>query len=277
MNSFLNDFSQLKTFSAKRAQGKSITKECYYFLNCFLPTFKWKEAAKSFSMKQSENFILMVAELRSESRSSPTYSTILPSLYVTFVSSDTQQSSLTDHFHFQHRPQKQPTSATPIMPYDCTSWKWVGMDPAGSNKTGSNDWNPSMRHQCCLWTRGWTLGFFFPGYFIRKPRRTSKKWRQKLPFMWAANKTRHWQRGKKKKYKKFKETEQILESTMLHVILIVSILWLWKIFHSLSHSVRPAFGKKCVCLLYWLLWSITLGCECANAMLEACRFNFLYK
>jgi len=40
MNSFLNDFSQLKTFSAKRAQGKSITKECYYFLNCFLPTFK---------------------------------------------------------------------------------------------------------------------------------------------------------------------------------------------------------------------------------------------
>lgn len=74
---------------------------------------------------------------------------------------NTQLSSLTSYFPFQRRPQKQLTSATPIMPYERTSWEWFGMNLAGFSKTGSNDWNPSMRHQCCLWTREWTLGLIF--------------------------------------------------------------------------------------------------------------------
>ncbi len=149
------------------------------------------------------------------------------------------------------------------MPYECTSWKWFGMDLAGSDKTGSNDWNPSMRHQCCLWTRGWTLGLFFPGHFIRKPRWPSKK----KAAIYAAAKMGHWKRVREKKKQSLKK-----ESTMLHVILIVSILWLWKFF-ILVPQCQTCIGK-CIGLLYWLLWSITLGCACANAMVEACQFDF---
>lgn len=129
----------------------------------FLPTSKSKQEAKSFSIYETKwefhpdghRATLRIYKFPSPQTELTQYTAIL------LQSSDIQLSSLTGYFHFQHRPQKQPTSATPIMPYDCTSWKWVGMDLASSVRTGSNDWNPSMRHQCCLWTRGWTLGLFF--------------------------------------------------------------------------------------------------------------------
>lgn len=125
----------------------------------FHPTFEWKQEQKLFSVHEMKWKFHFGGHPESNRISSVYFNSLIScSNVVVFFFPDTLLFFLTGYFLFQHRPQKQPTSATPIMPYECTSWKWFGMDLAGSEKTGgSNDWNPSMRHQCCLWTRGWTF------------------------------------------------------------------------------------------------------------------------
>lgn len=153
-----------QTFSAKKAQDKGITKECYYFLNFFL-TFKWKEAAKSFSIYETKwafypdgcRATFRIYKFPNLLYNSPISCCDICVFRYTAV-----------FFNWLFSFSAPSTKTTYVSYTNHAIWLHIlKMVWHGSDRTGSNDWNPSMRHQCCLWTRGWTLGlFFFLGYFL---------------------------------------------------------------------------------------------------------------
>lgn len=155
-------------------------------------------------MKQSDHFILIVTEPCSESISSPTYNSPISCCDVCVF-------RYTAFFFNWLFSFSAPSTKTTYVSYtNHAIWLHIlKMVWHGSGRLRQNriQWLKPKHETSVLFVDkrmdSWT--FFFPGYFIRKPRRTSKKWRQKLPFTWADNKTGHWQRGKKKKYKSLKK------------------------------------------------------------------------
>lgn len=234
----------------------------------FLPTFKSKQEAKSFSIYETKwefhpdghRAMLRIYKFPSPQTELTQYTAILSSLAVFRYTAV--------FFNWLFSFSAPSTKTTYVSYTNHAIWLHIlKMGWHGSGKLRQNriQWLKPKHETSVLFVDkrmdSWT---FFPGYFIRKPRRPSKKWRQKLPFMWAANKTGHWQRGKrKKKIQKFKETEQILESTMLHVILIVSILWLWKFFHSCPTVSDLHWKMRSSLVLATLVYNLGLWvCKC---------------